>query len=215
VVSVNDYYQGSEMSVLTADKFVKDHIKTDTIALDLKLYNTKWWDYRVMHPAHATHYFYHLYYEILPGHLERNFGEGTKHHRPRPLRERNIQTIRGFWKARMAADAMGVPYEVYIRCMLDSFYEGYNAFATTKKMGHRTPFAVHMYSKSIIAKVYREWDELGRVELQIPESNLVLNQPVWFRAEMEAKLRSAALKTPYAEYFLAKARRAGAITSPD
>lgn len=219
-MSIKDYYIGSEMSVINCDKFAHLFIAPETLVEDMELLEHKWWDYRTMHPAKATMYFYHLHNKIAEGYITRYFGvkAGMAHKRfaaIKDLRRQTVNTVRAIWKARMTADALGIPYDVYLHTVFKHFYANYQMYATTKVRDQQMPYPNQLVSDAIIRNVENEWRDERKARFRMPESDLILHKDVWFRPEMEAALRVDMGMSHYPEFFLDQAIDAGAIFQPN
>jgi len=104
------------------------------------LYRTKWFDYRFMHPAQATLVYARHYETIYRRTFKINIDRATSEYiriirdgsllnPPRPAHEgasarviaaaskaatAKLSFITGMWRGRQFADAMGMPYDIYI-----------------------------------------------------------------------------------------------------
>lgn len=219
--SILDNFKGSDYSAVMADKFVRSAIDEEVVAKDVKLMDRKWWDYRTMHPTVATFYFFHLWKKIAQGYLAKYVSTRDaiqfQHKAPyMSLPACKPASITAFWKARMAADAIGVPYEVYLRVAFQHFYDNYHSFASVANAGgeQHMPYPVQLVSETIMQKAIEEWEQCQAVEVRMPESPLILGQQVWFRPQMEAALREACDRCRYPEFYFTKAVKVGAILMP-
>lgn len=190
-MSVNDYYLGKEMSVVSADAFVLQNIEPSMRDEESALMETKWWDYRTMHPTQATAYFVSQFYATAQRYARRKMEE--KYERlygfranSYDFRKESTATIRGWWRARQAADAIGCPYNVFAWAIIEQFRNNYHLFKTTKTGKQQLPFPVQMYSKPMIDAALRLWEERQKIEFVLPENELILGGKIhWFSPEME------------------------------
>jgi len=224
-VSVNDYYIGMEASALNADKFMLEYIDEDMRREEEGLYDTKWFDYRPMHPFHATMYFVHRYNVLAAAVTEREVGaKEAARLRARAntydLRKLNgkrpVATIRAFWKARQAADAIGCPYDVYIRAAILNFRSNRKLFSTVKTAKHRQemPYAVQLCSPFIVEGAITMWERDRTARFRYPESEMVVNKVNWFNADMVEHIKREAQTWPNPEKIIESAKRAGLILEP-
>jgi hypothetical protein len=114
-----------------------------------KLFQTKWWDYRLLHPAASTYLFAHLYTEetrrVIREHINDAAAVITASGSVRdwypikagdifepPASERQAdywkRKIGGLIRSRQAADEDGIPYPLYIREALKHFYFGKGSY---------------------------------------------------------------------------------------
>lgn len=194
-MSVNQPFAGAELNALMCDKFAIRKIDQDALVQDVDLFDTKWWDYRTMHPTQATLYFHHVFKTIAPTYVSKyvdmDVAKGYEIGITRnDLRLSKLATIRAFWKARQIADAIGVPYDVYIKVALQHFYDNYRMFATTKSGKQNLPYPSQMASAMITEKVIKEWEAIKSSPgfSRLPESDLILGQDIWFRDDMEKSI---------------------------
>lgn len=93
-------------------------IKKQYLKHESRLYGLKWWDYRRLHPAHATELFAEAYVNALKLDFSQrfdvekgNFYRGLKH--PTGIHRNGPRVLNGLWRARQVADKYGIPYEFY------------------------------------------------------------------------------------------------------
>ena len=221
-MSVNDYYIGMEASALNADKFMLEYIDAAMRDEEESLYETKWFDYRPMHPFHATMYFVHRYHVLAAAVTEREVGAGPaaglrakaqKYDLRRLDGPRALATIRAFWKARQAADAIGCPYDVYIRAAITNFRSNRKMFASVKtsKRRQEMPYAVQLVSPFVIEAAITLWERDQTARFRYPESEKVCHQVNWFNDEMVEYITKQAQSWPHPEKIIESARKAGLI----
>jgi hypothetical protein len=107
---------------LTADQYDEialSLIKADLWAKESELMNTKWWDYRRLHPVEATYVFAYTYIEQF---ALRNRHRVDISRAPyiKPLKGKdplldNMKQINSLVKARQFADEYGMPYAFHIK----------------------------------------------------------------------------------------------------
>lgn len=216
---VNDYFKGSEMSVITADKFALTNIDSKVLKEDAELLDCKYWDYKMWHPTVATMYFAQRYHEIAARVAERELGaaKASLYRRKAQhfdLRKQSLATIRAFWKARMHADAIGCTYDVYIRASIRNFRANHKVYASVKASGGKQvmPYPNQIAGKFVIERAIIDWTEEKRARFPTPKSDLIRNNPdLWFRPEMEAWLIEEAKKSEYPAANIREAQKAGLI----
>ncbi|HQO30476.1 MAG TPA: hypothetical protein PKY22_13290, partial [Accumulibacter sp.] len=80
-------------------------------------FTQKWWDYKPIHPLHATYEFAEAYIESYVRATKKRYGDKEGQH-VKPLRFRNFlkcepAVVTGMWRARQFADRIGCTYEFY------------------------------------------------------------------------------------------------------
>ena len=80
--------------------------------LDIPLYEHKWFDYVRLHPLQATYYFVDCYRKLYQRASKQFFGKTTQGFRELDFIEGRERL--SFWRARLAADSIGVPYPWFI-----------------------------------------------------------------------------------------------------
>lgn len=146
------------------------------------LYQTKWWDYRLLHPAQATYLFADAYTEAARAYAQRNidleYGKVFKPYPGRdlfskpqlmlrkdgtPRKEKGKDkytkapaktTIAGMWKARQMSDRHGIPYRFYCDAAIEY---------TEKGIWHRLPGPQQLYSTKV-SEAQADWREESMVD---------------------------------------------------
>ena len=164
------------------DQLTVANIDPKLLKIEPELYQSKWWDYRLLHVAQATYFFADSYltaarryfarnvdldraatYKPYPGkdllaapkQLRTAKGKLSFHRDGRPRMEPSPskQTIAGVWKARQMADRHGIPYTFYCDTAIEY---------TEKGLWHRIPMPSHLYS-TVIPK-NQPWREESMVD---------------------------------------------------
>lgn len=175
-------YLNSNLSSTHYSRQTVKFIKPENCNGESDLFQTKWWDYRVvgedsgtfrpLHPMEATILF-HVYYrdELTYASKRRDeFAIGML------LRERDLfkldkKFIAGLWKARRVADKHGIPYDFYCRQAM-SYADKYNRKRLPSPQSLSS--AVNMYpekanSLSMVDFIVRRWAEYYRERLPTAE----------------------------------------------
>lgn len=155
------------------------HFKEDRWIIEVGLMGSKWFDYRLMHPAEATwHYIAALekaYRQRFAAEVDRARAEFIRFVKPRdllladPRRRTDAVTeelwskrkndVAGAWYGRQVADAMGMPYEVFTSLALENRMR----FWRQRYM----PRPSHLYSMEIVEKVAEKWEEMQTARLYV------------------------------------------------
>ena len=132
---------------------------------EAKLFLTKDWDYREMHPAKATALYAHCYGQTYMEAVARRAGDV---HNARPFKGENWNPFeeapvraRAFWKGRQLCDEAGMPYEFYMGMF----------FSIAEDYFEELPRPQELYRKFEAAKVLEVWDGMETIGLiRYPES---------------------------------------------
>jgi hypothetical protein len=122
-MSSADRLKSANIIIISKCTDIALRLSKDVGALEQKLMETKWFDYRFMSPLDATE----LFVESYKASYRRKWGvyfstiEGSKKKATRIGGWRSSPTeFTSFWKARQFADQVGVPYEFFCDCALES-----------------------------------------------------------------------------------------------
>jgi hypothetical protein len=146
-------------------------MRKDWREFEVALMHTKWFDYRSLTAAQATYLFAHHYrsafrtmYHKHIDHVRAEYIRALKHE---DLFACDAGVVSGIWRARQHADAMCIPYDVYLTDALD-----------TAMNVHRThlPRPTQLYTDRIVANVQNRWVQRQRSRLYVAESALYRNQ---------------------------------------
>lgn len=148
------------------EAFVFQNIPKGVLAVDLQLFTAKWFDYRHMTPYDATaHYidcYGAIYRRFYKREVDRNRAEHVRVDSMETLRERitagdaKLSELRrrltSYWRGRQVADALGMPYDIYIEEAIDARLR----FWKQKYL----PKPGHLYDDNIIDVVQRRWEQI-------------------------------------------------------
>ncbi|MBE0438024.1 MAG: hypothetical protein IBX56_19775 [Methylomicrobium sp.] len=144
---------------------------------ELRLMQTKWFDYRLLHPVVATYLYaaeftriYQRYYAKTRDYEKANYvkgfsgGDAWRH-----------KTSGGFVKGRRQADALGIPYWFYIDRAFEFLY---------RRCWKNIPRHFHLYTKEIVEFVQIEWaiyskESLVLAELSFFKGDQNRSRPEW------------------------------------
>lgn len=147
-------------SDLQWDREVLRHIPLKQRQEEAELYQKKWWDYRPLHPAHATALFARAYGAAWRQAHDRRFGRHSERwdlvSYPFISRDWNpfIEAqarARGYWKARRYCDEAGMPYEFYCQ----------QFFSKAEDYFDELPRPQEMYRRDVIIPVLEDWELLA------------------------------------------------------
>jgi hypothetical protein len=153
-------------------------IKSDWLAVEAALYRGKWFDYRYLNPVQATYLYAHEFVKaykqaysvnidtgtaqfIKPLNVEKMFvlpeqkqDETDKAFRKR-LSSHKMRTV-GIWRGRMVADAMGIPYPVYLEL---AFH-----WSLRYWQQRHLPRPQQLYSDLVVDRATIAWEERQQAE---------------------------------------------------
>lgn len=114
---MNPQNPGSEWSNMECDALALRFIPIKLLAEEAELNQTKFWDYRFMHPTQATQLYAQSYAAALKRAVSRRtdlwMGLNMKGLKKACIFELDARSITGFWKGRQMADRIGCPYDFY------------------------------------------------------------------------------------------------------
>lgn len=127
------------------ERAFKKHLK-----LELQLLQSKWHDYKLLHPVVATYRYaheftktYRRYYSMTLDHERGQYVTGFKGKDPWLATNSG-----GFIRGRQQADSMGIPYDFYISAAYNFLY--------IKKWKHIAR-PCHLYAEDVIAHIEEAW----------------------------------------------------------
>lgn len=160
-------YFGSKFKPDHFEALTIQHIPKKELVCESQLMQTKWFDYRLMHPMHATYYFIKLYHEAY-----RDFCRRSMNHEAaayvRCIKEPDFLDCReklSFWRLRQAIDALGMRYDFFLRFAMKWIHRMIGA-------GKVYPPRPSMLSKNadLLGAAMLAWDELCCASLQFASS---------------------------------------------
>jgi len=157
---------------------------------EVELFQSKWFDYRTLHAAHATYLFSHIFTTEIRAIMRAHFNDAPARVSATgkvldwnpikagdvfeaPAAARNV----GYWKrkviglirARQQADADGIPYEVFIGAALKHFYFGAGTYVLQRadQGGGRTLMVAPnlLYGDDCLAAIRAAW--LGDIGMRV------------------------------------------------
>lgn len=138
-------------------------VNAKLLAFDLQLYTSKWFDYRFMTPLAATMKYVEAFGKIYQAVFARERDVRIAQY-IRPIQVstlmaglRNGETkykrlLAGFWRGRQVADALGMPYELYIDLAFDYRLRHWNQ--------RHLPRPEQLYHEFDVEKIQARWEEL-------------------------------------------------------
>lgn len=156
------------------ERVFKKHFKKE-----LRLYQTKWFDYRVLHPVVATYLYAAEYRRLYKKYFSMTVDcEKAKYVRGFSGNDAwKIKNAKGFTTGRQQADSMGIPYWFYISKAYESLYQ---------KKWQRVPIHTHLYSDYVIDFIGDAWAKFTKETLVVADLEFFRDQENQERPEFQA-----------------------------
>jgi hypothetical protein len=177
-------FAGGELNILACEALLYSRWPTRERNLEPGLMTTKWWDYRLLHPVHATYLFAHIldrelraiirtYLDDAPA-RETTGGRVLDWH---AIKEGDVfdppanPDRHAYWKrktlglirARQAADADGIPYDLFAREGLRHYYLGAGSYMLGRA---KVPEPNLLYSDACLLTIRTKWLEQIQMRVQ-------------------------------------------------
>jgi len=194
---------------LDDDEVTVKFIRSEFQDFDLGLYRTKWFDYRHMTPLQATRHYVEAYAKVYKS----AFARELDHERAQYVRGLDLDEMLsglgqgktkhkanfvGCWRGRQIADALGMPYEVYVDLAM--------TYRMRRWQRAKLPRPCHLYHEYDVEKVQLRWNEIqeSRLYLSSHPAYLAVNyQGIAHQDDyLDWLFRQAAIRSDPA-YFLA------------
>lgn len=124
------------------------------------LIGTKWFDYRFMGPVLATFYYAQCYGEVhkrlFARHIDREAAERMRGAKYANIFEDHPSRVTGLWRGRQHADAIGMPYDLYIELAMERGMRYKRDYL---------PAPQQLYSEDAVKAAFEGWRErlTGRI----------------------------------------------------
>jgi hypothetical protein len=155
------YFWGLHFSEVDLDE-IQSRVSREFRDHDTALFQGKWFDYRAMHPALATLLFAREYKVVFRHLYERHYDR----HRARFVNGLKNETeivgdrrsLNGLWRARQHADALGMPYKLFIALTMETGLRVSRDFL---------PRPEQLYSEAQIFAAEGGWTSRRRVKIYV------------------------------------------------
>jgi len=153
------------------DELAFGAISPGQLKFEVPLFGAKWYDYRQMHPTEATYLFAACLVDAYRAAYKRNI-DATRAEHVKVLKDRDLfknkpALISAIWRCRQSADAMGIPYELYLALA----YE----YATKFWHMQHLPRPSQLYNGRIVDPMAAHWEQRQEQIFYEPESPHYLN----------------------------------------
>ncbi|MBA8881754.1 hypothetical protein [Phyllobacterium myrsinacearum] len=167
------------MSPLEDDILVWHIVGKPLLEHELELFASKWFDYRELTPLAATRRYIDVYGEIYKRHFAENLDSRAAQY-VKPLTVEKVfdglaQGLRkykrwfiGFWRGRQVADALGMPYHLYIDLALKFRMRYWNQ--------RHLPQPEHLFGELDVEKIQKRWEEMQSTRLYLSDEPAYIMQ---------------------------------------
>ena len=144
---------GLDLEPEACDRLIWTHVRKDWFKHEGALFTSKWFDYRFLNPVQATYLYAHEFVKVYRR-VYRSTIDHTRAEFVRPLKADDLfecpsHQISAVWRGRQVADALGMPYDVY----LDLAIEGALKYWDRAHL----PKASQLYSDRVCDFVIDQW----------------------------------------------------------
>jgi len=190
----------ARQSPLADDIFTFQHVtKKDTLDFELGLFQTKWFDYRMLTTLEATWQFVRdyetVYREFYAQMLDRERANFVQPQDEVKLREglaaglsKAKRYFSSCWRARQVADAIGIPYKQYIRLTMDARLRNWQR--------NTLPQPGQLYTDYVVEMALKRWEEIKKSRIFFAEHKA-------FQAQ---NYMGISYQDDYHEYLMAQAK---------
>lgn len=168
VVELFGEFQGAELTVEECEIKAIQHIERKIYqGHEAKLFSTKWFDYRHLHPTKATYLYAAAYMQAYSSEMQVRF-DVVRGKYMLPLKgakddifNAKSRDYTALWKGRQAADSLGIPYDFYCRAVM----------RWAEESGWRyLPRSAQMYSTKVKDMMHDAWLEECKIRTILPSS---------------------------------------------
>ena len=148
-----DFY-GNHFSKKQCESLAQRHIDKQLLAQEHELFQTKWFDYRGLHPTKATYLYAHLFKERYQRMYAKTNDVETAEFKQGFATEDFMLSSKqaittGLWMGRQHADRLGIPYDKFIWYGMEARFE---------KLWTRIPNPCQMYSADLLETIQQRWE---------------------------------------------------------
>lgn len=199
-------------SAIELDEWAMSHVDPELLMLEMRLFESAWFDYRALHPVTRTSLFFRMYYQVVLEYMRKQVDFNRAKYSAKYLSGLRLLSakpaaISTFWRARQQADRLGIEYGTFIRSIISTFRDwGWK----------RIPSPNHMYSPASIDVAAHAW--IDRVDSQMvwPASMAChAESQAWFKAEFDDWFIAQALKRPAWRYICEDALKKGLMSKQE
>lgn len=144
-------FYGQDLTTEEADLVAISHIPRKVLALEPGLMQTKWFDYRLLHPTVATYWFVQCYSKAYQRYIattqDRDRAPFVKGFKGKDFMDNREKKT--FWQLRQKADELGMRYDFFMQNAINFCIAG---------GWHQPPRPAHIYTNAdMIVKIMNDW----------------------------------------------------------
>lgn len=154
----NDTIIGMGRSPDECDRLMFSHVRREWIDYEGALFTSKWFDYRPLNPVDAT-YLYAHHFKVAYRAAYRCTIDHKAAPNVKPLKKDDLFDcpqiqIAGIWRGRQHADALCMPYNLYIDFAMKARLAYWNR--------NHLPRPCQLYSEQVVNRVIKQWEDHQR-----------------------------------------------------
>lgn len=157
---------GSDLSFQDCEVLTIQNIPRKTLKEETALMQTKWFDYRRLHPLHSTYFFMHCY-TLAYREFVRVAVDMDKAPYAKPIKGNDFLENRerlAFWRLRQLADKLGIRYDFFLNRSMKWYME-----ECFRRESLYAPRPGHIATnEELLATVMMAWEEEVATRLQVP-----------------------------------------------
>lgn len=157
-------FMSHDLSTEHMDSLAYRRINKKWMDFERGLFKSKWFDYRFLHPVESTMLYMESFGAIYRRFYAQTMDSKAAEHISVPRgndfledSDKNNSRILGCWRGRQIADALGMPYDIYINLAMEKRLRYWQ-----KK---RLPRPHQLYSEIIVEKMPELWKERQMIKL--------------------------------------------------
>lgn len=153
--SANEVIFGLDFQPEDYDRLMFKFVRKDWLKHEGPLFTTKWFDYRFMNPVAGAYLYAHEFVKVYRR-FYRSTIDYTRAEHVRPLKELDLfacpqEQISAIWRGRQIADAVGMPYDVYLELAMEAALKYW-------QRAH-LPRPAQLYSDRVCEFVIDQWEK--------------------------------------------------------
>jgi len=174
IIAVHGGFYGASLPAAQIEALIAAHVPRQHILEATEVIHSRWWDYRRLSPGHAFYLFADTYYKGCKLAARKFLAERKNSHSYQSDKSRAYNLvgaslgqmtveevwtkdqahITGLWKAMLVADAIGMPYDLFVRVACN---------AALIRLWKNLPRPSQLYSDTLVFHIMSDWDEIKKL----------------------------------------------------